>query len=241
VLDTTGSMDAALDNVKSSAVELVGQIVATGDYRLGLVTFHDYVQVFVDLAGGTADATLAALASLQAGGGNAQPEASDEAMATVLERLTAVDRAALPLVWDVGPPPSFLLMHLPRQLGDFTGAFRDEASKLLILVTDAPPGGFADPDVVFENGTIVGRTAADQTALDAARMHGRKMAAMAGANGVRIAAVFVPDDGGDYGRQAELMQEYAALSGGVFVQTAADASDLATQLSGVIATRACAA
>lgn len=128
IIDDTGSMGAAIANVKADSVSLLAQIDAAsgGDDQLALVSFKDSVQVIEDLAAGNDAAVSAGIAGLVASGGNNLPEASDEALNTVINGLDAADRAP------------------GQQTGDFNGTFRAGAVKIAILVTDALPGGFDD-------------------------------------------------------------------------------------------------
>lgn len=223
VLDVTGSMGGAIENVQAGVADIIAAVVATssGDYRLGLVRFEDSIDVLDDLALGNAESVRAHLLAedFWQGGGSGKPEASDEALNTVLNRLRVADR-----------PPGFPTMIDDRgrvrelgdyyQLGDFTQAFRAEASRIVVLVTDAPPAGFTD---VVSPATIA---------------HAHAMAVRAAELGVRIAAVFVPTEG-DYAGQRAVMLDYAVTSGGVMWETAADASDLAGAIIDIINARAC--
>ncbi|MFC5290305.1 VWA domain-containing protein [Actinokineospora guangxiensis] len=123
VLDTTGSMGGALSGVQSGISTILADVVSLsgGDYKLGLVSFKDNVTVNVNLAAGNQAAVSSALASLTASGGSAEPEASDEALNTVVNNLPATGRP---------------------QTGNFSGTWRTNATKHAIMVTDARPGGF---------------------------------------------------------------------------------------------------
>ncbi|MGX7825941.1 vWA domain-containing protein [Actinokineospora sp. 24-640] len=125
VLDTTGSMGGALSNVQSGLTAILSDVASLsgGDYKLALVSFRDNVTVNVDLAAGNQAAVSAALAALSAGGGNGEPEASDEALNTTVNNLPAPGRP---------------------QVGNFAGTWRTNATKHAIMVTDARPGGFDD-------------------------------------------------------------------------------------------------
>lgn len=128
IIDDTGSMGGAIDNVKAESASLLAQIDAAsgGDDQLALVSFKDSVNVIADLAAGNEAAVAAGIAGLVAIGGANLPEASDEALNTVVNGLDVADRAA------------------GQQTGDFDGTFRAGAVKIAILVTDALPGGFDD-------------------------------------------------------------------------------------------------
>ncbi|GGS15082.1 vWA domain-containing protein [Actinokineospora fastidiosa] len=142
VLDTTGSMGGALTNVQSGLNSILSDVVALsgGDYKLGLVSFKDTVSVHVDLAAGNQAAVAAQLGALTATGGSAEPEASDEALNTVVNNLPAAGRP---------------------QTGDFAGTWRTNATKHTIMVTDARPGGFDNAHTAADVAN------AHQVALDA--------------------------------------------------------------------------
>ncbi|MFQ5951117.1 MAG: vWA domain-containing protein, partial [Candidatus Geothermarchaeales archaeon] len=123
VLDNTGSMGAAIDNVKAALPAIISDAAdaSGGDLKLGYVTFSDTVTVRHALTADIAEVQASILAEVLVSGGGF-PEASDEAVNTVVSNLG----------------------ERPGQLGDFSGAWRAEAVKILILITEAEPGGFND-------------------------------------------------------------------------------------------------
>ncbi|MGW4112738.1 vWA domain-containing protein [Actinosynnema sp. NPDC004786] len=126
VLDDTGSMGGAIGNLKTGVNAIVNDVVTAsgGDYQLGLVTFKDNVTVHSDLAPGNAGPVTNYITNtLAAGGGGGEPEASDEALNTVVNNRAAAGR--------------------PQNV-DFAGTWRSNAMKFVVLVTDARPGGFDD-------------------------------------------------------------------------------------------------
>ncbi|MEM7129182.1 MAG: VWA domain-containing protein [Chloroflexota bacterium] len=208
LIDTTGSMLGAIDNVKAEANNLVDKIVAAsgGDYQLALVTFQDSIVVLTDLQPGTADGIKAQIGGLQASAGNSVAEASDEALNTVINRLST----------SAGRPQS----------GNFSGIWRaGDVTKIIILITDAPPGGFDD---LYEWG-VDDLSAAIRTQE-------------ANANDLLITAVYVPTAEGlvvganlpsapsainivndeNAAIAEQLMRNYATGTGGGFVKTAQD-------------------
>lgn len=224
VLDVTGSMTDAIAAVVAGAGEIVDAVERTteGDYQLGLVRFQDYIDVLDDLAPGNASAVRAHLQAPDffLGAGFFNPEGSDEALNTVLNGLRAVDRPAGPLTVPndrPGRPPIMLGDYY--QSGDFVGTFRDDAERIVVLVTDAPPGGFTDH---VTPATIA---------------HAHVMALRARARGIKLAAVFVPTTG-DYAGQRAVMQDYATTSGGVFIETDELGAGLAAAIVTVIEQRA---
>src|SRR6185369_3453237 len=142
VIDVTGSMGGAINNVKAAIPQLMDQIVAAsaGDYRAELVTVRDAIDVGVQFAAGNRTAIQNAVQNLFAGGGGNAPEMTDEALRTTINAL--------------GPGPHQTGTALP---------FRSSALKIIVLITDALPAGFDDfytPGVDDVN--------ANQRALDAA-------------------------------------------------------------------------
>jgi uncharacterized protein YegL len=212
LIDDTGSMGGAISNIKTDVASLVNQVIAAaeGDYQMGLVTFKDDVVVREDLAAGNADPIRAAILNLEASFGMDIPEASDEALNTAINRLPAAGRP---------------------QTGDFNGIWRAPATKIAILITDAPPGGFDD---------------ACTPGVDDVNAHTR--ATEAAAADILISAVYVPT-GGSEGASNDralpaapmscdaraVMQDYAATTGGVFVETSPDGAGTATAISDIIA------
>ncbi|ACU34344.1 vWA domain-containing protein [Actinosynnema mirum] len=190
-LDDTGSMGGALNNIKTSINAVVGDVVSAsgGDYRLGLVTFKDSINVVTGLAAGNAGTVTGYVTNvLAASGGGGEPEASDEALRTAVSLRPA---AGIP------------------QNADFTGPWRSNARKFVVLVTDARPGGFDD---AF--------TAADQASATA-------VANSALAAGVKLSAVYVPTSPSMTPTIAPIMQNYATTTSGVYVQAQADGSGTA--------------
>jgi hypothetical protein len=169
------------------------------DYQLSLVTFKDNVQVDDDLAANNANEVREDVLSLTAEGGGNEPEASDEALNTVINGLDEGDR-----------PPG-------KQIGDFDGTFRDEATKIAVLITDAHPAGFDDQFVVG-----VDDVNADLRAHEAAEA------------GILISAVFVPTNGDPGGVITDIMQNYATVTGGQFLQTQPDGSGTAQALQEIL-------
>src|SRR5512142_793223 len=117
-IDSTGSMSAVLDNVKSQLPSIIDQVdkASGGNYQLSLITFpNDDVEVLVNLGSKNADAVKTAINGLIAGGGADAPESSDEAVRTAVDSLPASAR------------PS------GKQKGDFSGKWRADATKIVNL------------------------------------------------------------------------------------------------------------
>ncbi|MDX1738849.1 MAG: vWA domain-containing protein [Alphaproteobacteria bacterium] len=129
VIDNTYSLSSTIYDIKVAAAQILDQLshLSDGKLRLGLVTFKDHVEVLEDLnAAPNVQEKIATLHkkidSIRASGGAAGPEASDEALRTVVHALSATDR---------------------RQSGDFSGKFEAD-TRIIIIVTDNLPGGFDD-------------------------------------------------------------------------------------------------
>lgn len=196
VLDVTGSMGGAIGNVKAAIPQLMDQVVAAsaGDYRAELVVFRNDVNVLIPFADSNRSAIETAVAGLFATGGGNEPEASDEALRTVIDAL--------------GPRPG--------QTGT-AEPFRSSAVKIIVLVTDAHPGGFDD---TYTPG--VDDVNANQRALDAA------------AGGIKISAVYVPSGGFPVADIVAIMQNYATRTGGIYVQTQPDGTGTADAIREII-------
>lgn len=204
-IDKTFSMRRAIIEAKRESTRLIDLVsfVSQGDFRLGLISFRDHVDV--DLALGAmadpasaAPAMKAAIRGLRAQGGQGGPEASDEALRTAIFGLPA--RAG-------------------KQTGDFPAAWQGR-TRILVLITDALPGGFADR---FTHGVT------DKGA--------RELAAAALARQIRISAVYIPSEGlanRPDPRIAEIMRNYARLTGGVFSITDRTGRGTAEAIAGII-------
>ncbi len=181
VVDDTGSMGGAINNLKSG-INAIAQEVETlsgFNYQLSLVTFKDNVTVVNNFAPGNKTAVIAGVNALAASGGNNEPEASDEALNTVVNNLPAASR--------------------PQNV-DFNVAWRSNATKLTVLVTDARPGGFDD----------------NYTAVDQSNAALRANQALG--NGIKISPVYVPTSGSNAGAIVPIMQNYANTTGGLYTQ-----------------------
>jgi uncharacterized protein YegL len=121
VLDDTGSMGGAIDNMKSELDNLITQAetASGGDLKMGFVTFKDQVDVKNELTTDI-DAVRTSIMNAVASGGAGLPEAADQAKNTTVNNLGV--RAGQPL--------------------PFTEPYRAAALKINIVITDAPPGGF---------------------------------------------------------------------------------------------------
>ncbi|GLZ41835.1 vWA domain-containing protein [Actinokineospora sp. NBRC 105648] len=191
VIDDTSSMGGAIANIKTGINAIISDVatLSGGDFKLGLVSFKDNVRVLNDLAAGNQAAVTTAVNGLVASGGGGTPEASDEALNTAVNNLPAAGRP---------------------QTGDFLGTWRSNATKMIVLVTDALPGGFDDV----------------HAPVDVTNAHTRALQAQ---NNIKINSIYVPT-GGVSAPVVTIMQDYATTTGGVYTQAAANGSNAATSI-----------
>jgi uncharacterized protein YegL len=199
VLDDSSSMQGSLDNIKADLNAILNDIqrASGNDYRLSLVTFRDDVTVRVSLADQNRDVIATQLNALMAEGGMRIPEASDEALNTVINSLAASGRP---------------------QTGDFSPAFRDRAFKIVILLTDAPPGGFDDR---YEAG------------VDDKNAH--TLAELAKSKNIKISAIYVPTFAEDTALVKPIMQDYATTTTGFYLETIQNGTGTAAAIRSIIA------
>lgn len=206
VVDTTGSMGGALENVASELPSIISQIQNSsgGDYRLGLVEFKDEVIVLNDIASGNTDSVEENIQGLEAGGGSNEPESSDEALKTVIRGLRAADREE------------------GQQTGDFVGGFRAEAAKIIILITDARPAGFDDD---YETGVddVAAANLAGEAAAAGIRISAVFVPTLAAESFDVVETV------------TAIMTNYATISSGLFHLTNSDGTGTADAINEIIA------
>jgi hypothetical protein len=199
VVDDTGSMGGALDNVKAQLPDIIAtaQGASGGDLRMGLVTFPSD-NVVVNAPFTTSVSVIESnIQALVAGGGNGEPESSDTSLEFVVTGATGTSACTI--------------SNAPL------GSFRTGCVKIAVLITDAHPGECLD---TFTLG--VSDVYAHNVALEAA------------AAGVLVSAIYVPDSGEDPVIKA-IMQDYADTTGGVFVETAADATGTGEGITDIVA------
>jgi hypothetical protein len=202
VVDDTGSMGSAINNVKAGLTPIINSIqtASGGDYRLALVTFKDNIKVRATFAPNNSATIEPLIMGLFAAGGDNEPEASDEALNTVVNALPAAGR--------------------PQDL-DFLPDFRPGALKVVILITDAPPGGFDD---AFTPG------------VDDLNAHARALEAQG--KGIKISAIRVSHgfvDTFDATNEA-VMQDYATTTGGQYLVANPDGTGVSDAINNIIET-----
>lgn len=204
VLDDTGSMWGAIGNIKAELPNIIAtaNTASGGDLRMGYITFKDSVKVRNNLTTNIT-AVMNSINATSASGGAGGPEASDEAKNTSVNNLPGgmrVDSAGFS----------------GMQYGNFTTPYRAGTVKIVVLITDAPPGGFND-----------WKDPADVTA-----MHTHALTAKS--KGILVSDVFVPT-GGDYAGQAAILAGDANTTGGVFITTAANGTGTGAAIDAIVA------
>lgn len=217
IIDNTGSMFGAINNVKAELNSILDCIETTSgnDYRLSLVTLGDIgnpgpgdnqrVMILNNFAANNKAAVSVNMMALVAGGGNGTPECTDEALGTVVTPRTKAQADAQ------GPVAG------NHQNVDYSPDWRAAARKLVILVTDAPPSGFND---------------AYTAGVDDVNAHNWAVAAFG--RGITISAVYVPT--GVSPTTVTIMQDYATTTNGVYHQTAADGTGTSDAIIDIIST-----
>jgi hypothetical protein len=194
-VDITGSMGGAIGNVISALPNIMSAANAAsgGDVRFGLLTFDDLVHVIHNL---TTDQTAVAtsISGLFADGGWNEPEASDETLREIITRDA-----------------------LCTDGSEFTSTFRNDAVKIIVLITDARPGGCDDD---FAPG--VDDVNAHQRALDAL------------ASNILISSVFIPTWPDFVAEIIPIMNDYAATTGGAYMQVNSDGSGTGDAIAAII-------
>ena len=100
--------------------------------------------------------------------------------------------------------------------------WRLDAHRVIVLMTDASPAGDDDRFNPEDDE------------------HARALAFIAAAAGIRIAAVFVLTAPARRAETRPIMKRYARVTGGVYVETAENGTDLAARVVTIIETRGCA-
>jgi hypothetical protein len=135
VIDDTGSMGGAIENVKTNLPSIITQANSAdlNSARVGLITFQDDVTVLHDLSATQAD-VITSIGLLAAGGGGGFPEASNEAKNTAINNLGSGARL------DINSIPG-------NQNGDNATPWQTPGAdkvNIMVLITDNESGGFSD-------------------------------------------------------------------------------------------------
>lgn len=210
VVDNTASMTDVIAQVQQQVTVIASAVVqqSGGDYQLGLVACPlNEVDVYADMAPKNFQAFEDGVAKMATSSSCDEPAATDAGLDTVINQLKAAGHS--------GPAG--------QQNGDFNGQFRANATKIVIIITDARPAG-------FNCSFLAGRD----------DVHAHQMAVDASQKGIHIASIFVPTvSAQDFGFIPDIipiMQDYAVTSDGEYFQTQPDASDLANAIGTIITT-----
>lgn len=179
LVDYTGSMGSAINAIKAAIASIVSAIISesTDNYRLGLVLFDEYnptdtlpqyLNKYLDKAAYTSLPEAQRYVNLYdpAAGDfykrqqyiTAMEVFSQNNESTFLTQLSVLNTSNFPLGYGKGlPEPSD--MGIDRVVNyNLAGTFRDNVTKLIILITDAPSSGNDDDnsalDVTFANTLI---------------------------------------------------------------------------------------
>ncbi len=176
ILDDTFSMSDAIANIQGEIVDLVATLEerSGNDLRVALVTFKDRNEVEIDLPFTNQTSSFSTeLGAVTASGGVGVPEASDVALATVVD-------------------------------GSF--GFRSSSTKIVVLVTDAPPGGTGVDDR-FDTDDELRAAQLAQTAAD---------------SGIRLTAVLLPRVNYEVAATRTIMERYATVTDGIYREVGTD-------------------
>lgn len=168
LIDITGSMGNAINNIKSQVSSIVSTIVTEsgGDYRLGLVTFDEYTSGTVSNYSSKPDYTSlpASQKFVNTGVNIYQWITAFETMSTTNEatfttQLNKLNTSAIPMGSGMGTPePSDMGISRILAPNNITGSFRPGVAKFIIVITDAPPSGDNDnydsTDIGYINGVL---------------------------------------------------------------------------------------
>jgi len=211
IIDNTGSMThdpyykiqamPAIQAVIGNALSYIAA-ASSGSYRIALVT-PDNDQVNVRYAFGTEvsafETALSDSEALVSPYGHYTPESTDECINTCVNHLAGGGSRTNPEQSEDGCSP----WANPLQIGDFS-PFNDSALKFIVLITDAPPGGFCDPEVFSDNPD---GNRARSYATDA-------LSKCVKINAIQIWHTAADPSGQDPSDTQEIMQDYGSLSCG---------------------------
>lgn len=158
LIDYTGSMGTYINAVKSNVLNIVNTIITESgnDYRLGLVLFDEYYSID-DPQYNPPYSTSVDYTSLPASQRyiNINTSADRRQVITAMEvmsnqnqssfstQLNKINTPSFPLGSGVGGPEPGGIGY-EQILNEIAGSFRTNVAKLVVLITDAPPGGDDD-------------------------------------------------------------------------------------------------
>lgn len=206
VIDNTGSMGGAIDNVRSELTNIIAsaQLATGGDLRMGLITFPDdnvvVSQPFTPDIAQISDAVNA----IPLGFGGSLPESSDASLQYVV---SGAAYSGCTVVSPSGP----------------LGQYREDCGKIAILVTDASPGGCHDS---YTDGIDDVNAAAVAANALTAGVHISAVLIGSGSQG--------PSPAHPSGVENDVMKTYATVTGGVFTNSAANGLGTAAIIQDII-------
>lgn len=210
VVDNTGSMVDVIAQVQQQVNAIADTVVQVsgGNYQFGLVVApSNNVNVLLDMSVGNRGALKTAVDQMTTQGSCGEPAAWDDGMDTVLNHL---------------PAGRVTGGGNGVQVGNFNGQFREGATKIMIVISDARPNHKVGCD--FTPG------------VDDAFVH--NLAAQAFVQGIHVASVFVPtisaQDFGFIPTIQQIFSDIASTGDGIYLQTQPDASDLAVVIQDIV-------
>jgi hypothetical protein len=201
VVDETGSMGNVISEIQNQVSLIADEVVnaSGGDYQFGLVGMPDNnVDVLLNFTPNNRAALGTAVGQLgTAGGCGGVPY--DEALDAVVNLL--------------GPRSG----SSGNQIGTFSGPWRPNATKIVILITDTWPQGFT---CSFQQGVhdVKAHDIAEEAATD----------------GIHISSVYVPTGNTPEDLIISIMEDVANTSAGIYKESASDASDLSDIILDII-------
>jgi hypothetical protein len=178
IIDYTASMGDEIDAIKTGAASLVNTIdtsSGSNNYRLSLVTADEKVGTTSNPSYATSTDYLALPAAqriINTGTGHRQfitawemfQTDNGSSFTTQLNLLnTGSPTAGVPLgSGDGAPEPTDMALGQIIEASEFTGAFRDDVAKYVIIITDNVPGGSDD---VFNDTDVARLNSLQTTAL----------------------------------------------------------------------------
>jgi hypothetical protein len=194
VVDNTGSMGGVISEIQNQVTLIADAVAAAsnGDYQFGLIAHpRNDVVVLLPLSPGNRAAFDDAVDLMETEGSCGTPAAWDEGLNTAINGLA--ERTGTSGV----------------QIGDFPDAWRANATKIVIIITDVHPSGF---DCSFDAGTH------DVFVSD--------LGEQAAAKGILVTSVYVPTGNTPESEIIAILQDPVTTTGGFFKETSPDASDL---------------
>ena len=200
IIDETGSMTDVINQVQTQVQKIADavQVASGGDFQFALVGMPDNnIDVIENFSPDRAAFNTATTKLVVAGGCGGVPY--DEAINAVVNALPARTGSS------------------GAQLNAFTGGWRSQAAKIVILITDTLPQAFTCQYVQGVHDVAAHNFAAQAAAAD-----------------IHVSVVYVPTGNQPESEIIRIMQDVSATSGGFFKQAKSDASDLSDIIVDVV-------